>query len=152
MAKPYSNDLRQKAIDAIELNGMKRCETAELFGISRNSINSWFNRKAETGTIEPKKREKHGHSHKITDWKEFRDFVQKNHDKTQAEMAELWPHPISGRTIGRGLKKIGFTRKSGQTPRRRYPKVYPLGQAQGNADQDRRAMGIGKEMRKSVLR
>lgn len=111
MAKPYSNDLRQKAIDAIELNGMKRCETAELLGISRNSINLWFNRKAQTGTIEPKKREKQGHSHKITDWEEFRDFVQKNNDKTQAEMAELWPHPISGRTIGRGLKKIGFTRK-----------------------------------------
>ncbi len=77
MAKPYSNDLRQKAIDAIELNGMKRRETAELLGISRNSINLWFNRKAQTGTIEPKKREKQGHSHKITDWEEFRNFVRK---------------------------------------------------------------------------
>ena len=71
----------------------------------------WFNRKVQTGTIEPKQREKQGHSHKITDGDEFRYFVRKNHDKTQAEMAELWPHPISGRTIGRGIKKIGFTRK-----------------------------------------
>ncbi|ELS02555.1 transposase [Xenococcus sp. PCC 7305] len=116
MAKPHSNDLRQKVIDAIELNGMKRCEAAELFEISRNSINLWFNRKVQTGTIEPKKREKQGHSHKITDWDEFRYFVQKNHDKTQAEMAELWPHSISGRTIGRGIKKIGFTRKKRSDP------------------------------------
>ena len=33
------------------------------------------------------------------------------HDKTQAEMAELWDGPISARTISRALAKIGFTRK-----------------------------------------
>ncbi len=54
-------------------------------------------------------------------------------------MALLWDEPISPRTISRGLKKIGFTRKSGQTPRRR--------QAQGNADQDKRAMDTKKEMK-----
>ena len=111
MPKPYSQDLRQKVIDAIELDGMKRCEVAQLFGVSRNSINLWFQHKAKTGSLEPKKRETQGHSHKITDWNEFRRFVRKHHDKTQAQLAELWPEPISARTIGRGLKKIGFTRK-----------------------------------------
>ena len=111
MPKPYSQDLRQKVINAIELDGMKRCEAAELFGISRNSINLWFQRKNETGSLSPKKRETPGHSHKITDWDAFEDFVRKHHDKTQAQMAHLWPKPISARTIGRGIQKIGFTRK-----------------------------------------
>ena len=111
MPKPYSQDLRQKVIDAINLNGMKRYEAAELFGVSRNTIHLWLQRQAETGTLAPKKRKHQGHSHKITNWDEFRAFARTHHDKTQAEMAELWPHPISGRTIGRALKKIGFTRK-----------------------------------------
>jgi len=32
-------------------------------------------------------------------------------EKTQVEMAKLWDGQISGRTISRALKKIGFTRK-----------------------------------------
>ena len=49
MAKPYSNDLRRKVIDAIELDGMKRSEASETFRISRNTINLWFQRKAQKG-------------------------------------------------------------------------------------------------------
>ena len=63
-------------------------------------------------------KEYQGHSHKITDWTAFRAFVTANADKTQKEMAELWPEQISDRTISRALKQIGFTRKSGETPRR----------------------------------
>ena len=67
MAKPYSYDLRRKVIDAIELDGMKRCEASEHFHISRNTINQWFQLKAETGDVNPKVREPTGHCHKITD-------------------------------------------------------------------------------------
>ena len=49
--------------------------------------------------------------HKITDWEKFQKFVEVNGDKTQAQMAKLWPEEISERTISRALKKIGFTRK-----------------------------------------
>ncbi len=111
MAKPYSYDLRCKVIDAIELDGMKRCEASEHFRISRNTINLWLQRKAETGDVQAKARQDTGHSHKIADWEKFRAFAQKHRDKTQAEMAELWEGDISSRTISRALKKIGFTRK-----------------------------------------
>jgi hypothetical protein len=30
---------------------------------------------------------------------------------SQREMAQLWEAPISGRTMSRALKKVGFTRK-----------------------------------------
>ncbi len=111
MPKPYSYDLRRKVIDAIELDGMKRCEASEYFRVSRNAINQWFQRKADTGDVKAKPQTNCGHSHKITNWDEFRAFAVTHGDKTQAEMAELWPDEISERTIGRALKKIGFTRK-----------------------------------------
>lgn len=49
MPKPYSYDLRQKVIRAIELDGMSKTETAQVFQISRNTINLWLQRKASTG-------------------------------------------------------------------------------------------------------
>ena len=111
MPKAYDLDLRRKVIEAITLNGMKRCEVSEQFNISRNSISNWLKRYEATGDIQPSPHNHHGHSHKITDWDAFRAFVEANPDKTQTEMAELWPDEISDRTISRALRKIGFTKK-----------------------------------------
>lgn len=44
MAKAYSYDLRQRVINAIQLDGMKKIETAQVFGISRNTIGLMRNR------------------------------------------------------------------------------------------------------------
>lgn len=44
MPKPYSYDLRQKVIQGIELDGMKKSEAAQVFQISRNTINLWLQR------------------------------------------------------------------------------------------------------------
>lgn len=68
-------------------------------------------RQRETGDVQALPNQPPGNGHKITDWKKFADFVEANGDKTQAEMAQLWPEEISDRTISRALKKIGFTRK-----------------------------------------
>lgn len=53
MPKPYSYDFRQKVLQAIELDGLKKSEASELFNISRNTINLWLQRKAETGDVLP---------------------------------------------------------------------------------------------------
>lgn len=42
---------------------------------------------------------------------EFLEFARKHGSQTQREMAEAWPGEISDLTIGKALKKIGFTRK-----------------------------------------
>lgn len=119
MAKAYSYDLRQKVIQAIELDGWKKSQAAEIFQISRNTINLWLKRKQKTGDYRPLSNRPHRIKAKITNWRTFEEFADKHGDKTQAQMAQLWEEPISRRTISRGLKKIDFTRKSGQTPRRR---------------------------------
>lgn len=111
MAQPYSEDFRQKVIDAIELNGLKKSEVSEGFGISRNTINRWYRQKAELGHLKANVRTTANPRAKIKDWDAFRSFVKQHQDKTQAEMAALWPDPISQRTMSRALQKIGFTRK-----------------------------------------
>jgi transposase len=104
-------DLRRKVLEAIELNGMKRSEASEVFGISRNTIHQWFQLKAETGDVKPRPSNHSGHSHKITDWDKFQTFVRAHPDKTQAQLAELWDDEMSERTMSRALKRINFTRK-----------------------------------------
>ena len=115
MPKPYSYDLRQKVIEAIELNGMKCCEASEHFNISRNTINLWFQRKAETGDFQAKVREHRGNGNKIADWEKFRAFAETHGNKTQVEMAELWDGEISARTISRALKPEFDVRKAAQS-------------------------------------
>lgn len=115
MAKPYSDDFRQKVIQAIELDGLKKCEASQLFNISRNTINLWLQRKTQTGDVKPKQRKASAHKGKINDWEKFRNFVKEHGDKTQSEMAKLWSQDISQRTISRALQKIGHTRKKKHT-------------------------------------
>lgn len=111
MAKPYSYDLRQKVINAIVLDGMKKSEAAQTFQISRNTINLWLQRQAQTGDYQPKSNRPKTTNAKITDWENFSQFAKMHGDKTQVQMAQLWPEKISKRTISRGLKKIGWSRK-----------------------------------------
>ena len=115
MARSYSEDFRRKVLQAIELDGLKKQEARELFNISRNPIHQWQQLKSETGDIQPKPRSTSGSTAKITDWEAFRAFAYRHRDQTQAEMAALWPEPISQRTMSRALQKIGFTRKKRPT-------------------------------------
>jgi len=111
MPKAYSYDLRQKVINAIQVDGMKKSEAAQVFGISRNTIALWLKRQEETGDYQAKTTRPHRTSGKITNWDAFAEFAKQHGDKTQAEMAQLWVEPISARTISRALQKIGFSRK-----------------------------------------
>lgn len=111
MPKPYSYDLRQKVIQAIQRDGYKKSEASQMFNISRNTIDLWLKRQELSGDLQPKPNNPLGSGHKITDWEKFRAFAQNHSDKTQEEMAELWECKISSRTISRALQKIGFTRK-----------------------------------------
>lgn len=115
MAQPYSEDFRQKVMQAIKLDGLKKSEASQVFNISRNTINLWCQRQAETGDVKPKPRQPTQQNSKISDWDKFRDFVKEHGDKTQSEMADLWDGEISQRTISRALQKIGHTRKKKHT-------------------------------------
>ncbi|MEO0520308.1 MAG: IS630 family transposase [Cyanobacteria bacterium P01_A01_bin.116] len=110
MPAPYSQDLRERAIKAIE-SGDSYVLVSESFNINRNTLSDWHKRYRQTGDYSPKQGYQRGHSHRITNWEAFRAFVHQHGEKTQAEMAQAWPGEMSEDAIRRGLKKIGFTKK-----------------------------------------
>ncbi|NEO74711.1 IS630 family transposase [Moorena sp. SIO3H5] len=110
MPSPYSYDLRQKVIKAID-GGMSKTLNSSIFKISRNTINTWLHRRRETGDIKAKTGYQKGYNRKIPDLEQFRKFAQINGSKTQKEMAEEWPDKVSDRTISKALKKLVIQEK-----------------------------------------
>jgi transposase len=110
MASPYSDDFREKAVLAVE-RGEKKSQVCKLLSISRNTLDLWLKAKEERGIVKAKRNYKRGPVPKIQDLEEFRQFAQKNGGKTQQDMVLEWKEEISHTTIGRALKRIGFTQK-----------------------------------------
>ena len=55
MAKPYSMDLRERVVAAVEQEGMSRHAAAAHFGVSASSAIKWVRRSRETGSVAPGK-------------------------------------------------------------------------------------------------
>lgn len=110
MPAPYSEDLRQKVLHAID-KGNRKSHVSRLFNISRNTIDLWLKQRAATGSATAKRQYQRGPQPKIADLEQFRAFAQKHGHLTQQDMAQQWSEPISDRTLGKALRRIGFTRK-----------------------------------------
>lgn len=110
MASPYSDDLRQKAVDAVE-RGERKSQVCRLFNISRNTLDLWLKRRQHTGAVGAIRDYRRGPQAKIADLNEFRDFAERHGHLTQQDMAQQWSEPISDRTISKALKRIEFTRQ-----------------------------------------
>ena len=109
MVHPYSQDLRERALNLI-INGMSISHVSRLLNISRPTLHQWRDRYLTTGSTAPKTNTPPPQTSKIQDWEEFEKFVEANHDQTQKQMAAKWGN-CSRFTISRSLKKLGFTRK-----------------------------------------
>ncbi|MCS7225464.1 MAG: transposase [Gloeomargarita sp. SKYB31] len=126
MSRPYSTDLRQKAIEAV-LEGATLVEVSQMFNIGYRTLQRWLKQWSETGDCAPKTGYQKGHSHKIKDLDEFRKFVDANPSLTQKEIAAIWG--VSSMTICRALKKIGYTRKKNfLLPRARRARAASISQ------------------------
>ena len=51
MARPYSDDLRERVVAAVERGGMSRNEAASLFGVAVNTAINWVARWRRTGSV-----------------------------------------------------------------------------------------------------
>ncbi len=60
---------------------MKKSEEAITFNISRNTINLWLKRKAETGDYQELPHKPPGNNHKILDWEKFRGVAELRYDE-----------------------------------------------------------------------
>lgn len=110
---PYSLDLRKRAVAAAH-GGMKKIEVCSLFNICRQTLYSWLALEKAHGHLQPQTGFQKGHSHGIKDLDKFREFVNLHPDYTQEEMAEYYG--VGSSTIGRSMKKIGYSRKKRVKP------------------------------------
>ncbi len=110
MPAPYSDDLRQKAIAAVK-RGERKIYVSRMLNISRNTLDLWLKREAQTGNYQAITHYQQGCRHKIRDWQKFREFVQQQGDKTQAQIASLWGEGVSQQKISDAMQKIRVSRK-----------------------------------------
>ena len=73
MPKPYSLDLREKAIALVDSN-KAISEVAILLKLAINTIKSWIKLRKITGSLQPASGYQKGHSHRITDLEGFKEF------------------------------------------------------------------------------
>lgn len=90
-------------------------EAVKIFNVSRRVIYEWLELRKETGELKPKTGYQKGHSHKITDWEQFKSFANSNRQCTSPQMVTKWEQltnvKVSESVMLRALKKIGFTSK-----------------------------------------
>jgi putative transposase len=103
----YSVDLREKVVSYIEEGG-KKSVASKLFKIARSTINEWFLRKKEKGSLNPNEYPRQSE----IDEAELIKHIKLNTDTTQKECALKFKITQSG--ISRAFKRLKITRKKSQ--------------------------------------
>ena len=109
-----SLDLRARVIAAVD-DQKRITDVAITFKVSRRVIYEWLALRKKTGSLIPITGYQKGHSHKITDWDQFRAFAeeykQDHVPKMIIEWKKLTSVDVSESVMYRALKKIGYTSK-----------------------------------------
>ncbi len=113
MAKPYSQDLRERVIKAID-GGHTRNEVAALFSIGIATVGRYVKRRRQTGSLKPAKFGGH-RRHKLADHEtKVRVLVDAEADQTLLELQErlaVVGIKASKSALDRFLKALGLTYK-----------------------------------------
>ncbi len=114
MPRAYSLDLRVRVLEAYR-GGMKVDEVATFFKISSFCVYDWDKLERETGSLKPLYDNCIGRSSTIKPDEEFEEFAKIHAYNTLQKMAETWgvanKKTVSQMSVGRTLKKLGWTRK-----------------------------------------
>jgi len=126
MPKPYSQDLRDRVIDAVERGGMSRRAAARRFGVSESSAIKWLQRFARRGSRAPAKMGGYLRP-KLEPHREFLDALR-------AEKADITLQALCDRLLAeRGVKADAsmmsrFFRRLGVTfKKRRWSRASRIG-------------------------
>jgi len=113
MGKPYSEDVRQGVVQAIE-TGYSYEETAELYGVSVSSVSRFLTRWRGTGSVKPDKFGGYkgyalaGHRSRLTQWVKDRPDITLSELQARLEKEKV---VVSQTAIFRFLRHLDFTFK-----------------------------------------
>ena len=88
---------------------------SRLLDVSRPTLHKWRNQVEQTAKVEAQPPRPPIPHQQIEDWQAFRELVAPHGELTTEEMAQKWGN-ISRHSIGRGLRKMGDTRKKNVQP------------------------------------
>ncbi len=116
MGAPYSQDLRQRVLAALD-GGMSKMAAHQVFGVSRSTLDDWLHLREQTGSLPPVPY-RHGPKPRVDAVREeaaLRTFVREQPDRTLEEMAQAWHQQggakVSSTTFSKALGRLGHTRK-----------------------------------------
>lgn len=115
--KAYSTDLRSRITDAVN-GGMSKAEAARRFDVALSSVKRYVRRQATTGSLAPTPRP--GRTPRISQAQlaDLRTQVAAHPAAYLDEHCALWTQThgvqVSPITMGRALRRAGFTRKKGR--------------------------------------
>ncbi|WP_339042166.1 IS630 family transposase [Candidatus Lariskella endosymbiont of Hedychridium roseum] len=120
MARAYPIELRVRVIEALE-NGARITKVSKLFRVSRDTIYKWKILQDKHGSLKATSGYQKGHSHKIKNLEDFKEFFELNIAMTSKELAKKWCN-ISPTTILQAIKKLGYSyKKTHLHPKRDIP-------------------------------
>jgi transposase len=126
MGKPYSNDLRERVVAAID-TGHTREEVAELYNLALSTVGRFIRRKRETGSVEPDKFGGHKTFTLAPHADLVRALVAEQPDSTLAELKSRLAKEkvkVSKSAISRFLHHLNLTfKKRAYTPRSKIGKT-----------------------------
>lgn len=116
--KPYSMDLRERVVEAVDEGKQTKWEISLRFQVSPAWIRRLLQRRRETGSIQPKSRD-YTASTKVDDAlrQRFAELVKETPDATLAELKERAETSLSLSTVSRTLRKLGLTLKKSRCMR-----------------------------------
>jgi transposase len=128
MGKPYSNDLRERVVAAIDA-GHTREEVAELYSLALSTVGRFIKRKRETGSISPDKFGGHKTFTLAPHTDLVRALVAEQPDSTLAELETRLAKEkvkVSKSAISRFLHRLNLTfKKRAYTPQSKIGKTSP---------------------------
>lgn len=111
--KPYSGDLRERVIAAVDHHEGSLRQIADRFRIGLSTLTRWLSQRRQTGSLDPKPHGG-GHPRAVDDHhaERLRDLVRDQPDATLDELNERLGLGGSRMTIVRALKRLGISRKT----------------------------------------
>lgn len=118
MGAPYSEDLRQRVLAALD-GDMSKWGVHQTFGVSRSTIDDWLKLRAETGGVKAKTDYYRGQAPMVADTPELRAFLAAHGGKTLAQLVAAWEaeqgQRVSVKTFHKTLQRLRYTSKKSAT-------------------------------------